>query len=91
MVWLQLQLRRIGVPVPAGSEAQTVILPILYDMLTNTTSLADRIPPQSQQFSQAHHAVTNMLKRFQEFNHEQNRCSIAPSIQELLCNLVVPV
>ncbi|KAK2192083.1 hypothetical protein NP493_39g02007 [Ridgeia piscesae] len=74
--------------MPPGVEPQNIVIPILYDHSMNTTQVMEQ---RSQELSQSTVAVSNMLKRFIEFNPNPNGCSIYPALRELLTNLVVPM
>jgi mediator of RNA polymerase II transcription subunit 14 len=75
--------------MPNTGEAQSVIVPLLYDTNSNTTTLAEHRTVQAQ--PPANQAISNMLKRFSEFNSKPNDCSLYPSVKELLTNLVIPM
>ncbi|KAI0224052.1 Mediator of RNA polymerase II transcription subunit 14 [Lamellibrachia satsuma] len=87
-ILFMVQLTRIGVAVPPGVESQNIVIPILYDHTMNTTQMLEQRPSEP---TQANLAVSNMLKRFAEFNPNPNGCSIFPAMRELLTNLVVPM
>jgi len=69
-------------------EPQTFVVPIIYTMNTNTTSM---MPDQKSQLSPSPLAVavSNLLKRFHDFNKMNDQCSIFPAIRELLMNLTI--
>ncbi|XP_074645605.1 mediator of RNA polymerase II transcription subunit 14-like isoform X2 [Tubulanus polymorphus] len=90
-ILIMLQLTRMGgPPVTQSGDAQTVIVPLLYDTNTNITSLAEQRNPQAPA-PPANIAISNMLKRFAEFNPKMNECSLYPAVRELLANLVIPM
>ena len=86
----QLQLTRIGVSVPPGGEAQTIVIPILYDT-SNITQMAEQRSAGAPPPTQSSIAVSNMLKRFSDFNSQSSECSILPAVRELMTNLVIPM
>ncbi|XP_023219267.1 mediator of RNA polymerase II transcription subunit 14-like [Centruroides sculpturatus] len=86
-----LQLTRIGLNLPAGVEPQTLVVPIVYDMNSNTTQLADRRDPASLSPTAPISIIRNTLKRFSDYNPQPTECSIYPAIRELLTNLVIPI
>lgn len=86
-----LQLTRIGLNLPTGVEPQTLVVPIVYDMNSNTTQLADRRDPASLSPTAPISIIRNTLKRFSDYNPQPTECSIYPAIRELLTNLVIPI
>lgn len=87
-----IQLTRIGLNFAPGTEPQTVVLPIVYDVSSNTTQLADRQPPPANMApTSATSIISNVLKRFAEFNTKPGECSIFPAIRELMTNLIIPI
>ncbi|XP_055926040.1 mediator of RNA polymerase II transcription subunit 14-like isoform X1 [Argiope bruennichi] len=86
------QLTRIGLNLAPGVEPQSVVFAAVYDIKMNTTTVPDNrrdampISPTDPVY-----IITNMLKRFAEYNPNPNECSIYPAIRELLTNLVVPI
>ncbi|GFO03550.1 mediator of RNA polymerase ii transcription subunit 14 [Plakobranchus ocellatus] len=83
-----LQLTRIGLNVGPGE--QSIVVPLMYELATNTLS---RVEKANTQPSPAMQAVTTMLNRF-AVHYQQNpvkECVILPAVKELLTNLVLPV
>lgn len=72
---------------PPGTDPLSLVLPLLHDMMTNTTQLADR---NEMAASSPNMAIMNALKRFSEFNPNPSECSIFPAVRELMSNLVIP-
>uniref|UniRef100_T1J569 Mediator of RNA polymerase II transcription subunit 14 n=1 Tax=Strigamia maritima TaxID=126957 RepID=T1J569_STRMM len=71
----------------AGAEPLTLVLPLVHDIMNNTTQLAERpdvTPPPPNP------VIAAALKRFSEFNQNPSECTIATSVRELLSNLVIP-
>lgn len=73
-------------------NSPTLILPMLYDVQTNLTQLAERREgPQSMAMA----AVSMQLRRFaNEFQQQQQvsgqtECSIFPAVRDLLMNLMM--
>lgn len=91
MFILQLQLTRIGVPTPQNTEPQTVIVPVLHIIGNNTTQVAEQRTMPNIPSTAAIVAMKNMMKRFHDFNPDHNRCTIFPSVRELVANLVIPL
>lgn len=86
-----LQLTRINVQIPPGTDSQTIVIPILYDIANNVTQMAEQRSPGAPPPTQASVAVNNMLKRFTEYASKPSECSILPAVRELMTNLVVPM
>lgn len=70
-----------------GMEPFFLVLPLVHDIMSNTTQLAERHELTS---SSPHVVVINTLKRFAEFNPNPSECSIFPCVRELVTNLVIP-
>ena len=71
-----------------GQEAQTIVIPVLYDQNNNVTQMAEQ---RGVPISPALGATTAMLKHFSEVQQlKPGECSIFPAIRDLLANLVVP-
>ena len=85
-----LHIRRLG--MSPESEGASVILPLVYDLNTNVTQLAERrdantAPGSGNPVAQT---ASMMLKRFYEYNAMQADCSIFACIRELLTSLTLP-
>jgi len=70
-------------------EPQTFVVPILYSINGNMTSMmfdhkSSPLPPSPPAM-----AVNNLLKRFHDFNKLNDQCSIFPAVRELLMNLTL--
>lgn len=82
----QIQITRI--PYIQGMECASLILPILYDIQTNSTQLAERreLPSQALTTINAH------LRKFSEMLGQQqpNECSLFPAIRHILATMVLP-
>lgn len=66
-------------------EPPSLVLPLVYDMTTNLTQLAEKrdagpVPAMT--------AANQMLKHFAQYQHSE--CSLYPAVRELLMNLVLP-
>lgn len=62
-----------------------LVLPLVYDMQTNITQLADK------KDSQPHLTAVNMhLKRYCDFSHTHGECTLWPSVRDLLTNFTLP-
>ncbi|UYV70182.1 MED14 [Cordylochernes scorpioides] len=80
---VQLQLTRMGLNLPPGVEPMSVVVPLVYELNSNTTSLADRNannPPFNN--------IRSLLKRFTEM-YPQSECSIFPAIRDVMANLAI--
>ncbi|XP_017066396.1 mediator of RNA polymerase II transcription subunit 14 [Drosophila eugracilis] len=65
-------------------DSPSLVLPIVYDIQTNVTQLAERT---GQVTSPTMTAASTLLRRFAEFNAQQNQCTLFPAITDLLTNL----
>ena len=95
MLCFQIQLIRNAQPtqpsanMPGQSvEQQTFVVPIIYNTNGNVTNM---MCDQKSQLamSQPAVAVSNLLKRFHDFNKLSDQCSIFPAVRELLMNLAI--
>lgn len=68
-------------------DSLSVVLPIVYDMNTNITQLAERREPAQ---SVAISAASMRLRTFAESYMAQNDCSLFMAVRDLLMNLVLP-
>lgn len=82
-----LQITRIGGPYPSSMEAPSLVLPLVYDVSTNLTQLAEKRDPGP---ASATTAASLQLKRFAEFGVSHNECSLFPAVRDLLCTLSLP-
>jgi mediator of RNA polymerase II transcription subunit 14 len=84
-----LSITRQGVQYPPGVEPPSMVLPLVYDLQTNITQLAEK---RDQNQSPASAAANMQMKRFADYhvsaNHEQN--SLFPAVRDLLTNLALP-
>lgn len=88
---LQLQITRIPYNMPNidPKDLPSLILPIVYDVSSNITQLAERSGAGGFIQSSSMVAVSNMLRRFAEYSsHQSNECSIFPAVRDLLMNLM---
>ena len=87
---LFLHLTRANVTLPPGQEPMSVVLPLVYDIAANTTTVAPKEP------NLAMNLTSRLLQSFQQrtMNQQipphQQPCSVGPSIQELLFHLTLP-
>ncbi|KAL4233347.1 Mediator of RNA polymerase II transcription subunit 14 [Mactra antiquata] len=93
---LMLQLTRINVQLPQGTQGQqtpqqapdqTITIPLLYNILENIITLVEKGPTLPNANLQH---VSQQLKRFMERFHPNADCAIYPAVRELLTNLVLP-
>lgn len=85
--WLQLQITRIGIQYPSNMEPPSLVLPLVYDITTNLTQLAEK---RDTGPAPAMTAASQMLKHFVQFQTNPNECSLFPAVRELLMNLTLP-
>ncbi|XP_049856745.1 mediator of RNA polymerase II transcription subunit 14 [Schistocerca gregaria] len=81
-----LQIIRVGV-YPPGMEPPSLVLPLVYDVTTNVTQVAEKRDPGP---ATALTAANHQLKRFAEFGASQGECSLFPAVRDLLASLVLP-
>lgn len=81
----QLQITRIGVPYQG--EPPSLVLPLVYDVSTNLTQLAEKRDPAP---ASATAAASLQLKRFAEYGANPSECSLFPAVRDLLANLTLP-
>merc|ERR1719282_1821624 len=84
-ILFMLQLTRLG--LPPGQEPQAVIVPILHIPASNVTQIAEQRAQAGHPPPVALQNMKAMLKRFHDYNPEPHRCTIFPSVRELLLNL----
>ncbi|EEB11666.1 CRSP complex subunit, putative [Pediculus humanus corporis] len=82
-----LQVTRVGVQYVNGMEPPSLVLPLVYDVSTNLTQLAEKRDPGP---ATAMTAASMQLKRFAEFGLNHNECSLFPAVRDLLANLILP-
>ncbi|XP_053982530.1 mediator of RNA polymerase II transcription subunit 14 isoform X1 [Hylaeus anthracinus] len=80
-----LQITRIGLPYQG--ETPSLVLPLVYDVSTNVTQLAEKRDPSP---ASAMAAASLQLKRFAEYGANQSECSLFPAVRDLLANLTLP-
>lgn len=68
-------------------EPTSLVLPLVYDVSTNLTQLAEKRDPGP---ATATAAASAQLKRFLECTSMHNECSLFPAVRDLLANLVLP-
>ncbi|KAG8232291.1 hypothetical protein J437_LFUL011232 [Ladona fulva] len=86
-VSLVLHITRIGVAYSPGVEPTSLVLPLVYDISTNLTQLAEKREPGP---ASATTAASLQLKRFAEFGGGGEACSLFPAVRDLLANLTLP-
>ncbi|XP_065086369.1 mediator of RNA polymerase II transcription subunit 14 [Ochlerotatus camptorhynchus] len=84
-----IQITRIPyLPNMEWKDSVTMVLPMVYDMTVNHTSLAER---REQVIPQLTSAVSAHLRRFVECTGlQQGECSLFPAVRDLLMNLTLP-
>ncbi|CAH0553803.1 unnamed protein product [Brassicogethes aeneus] len=82
-----LQVNRIAMQYPTNVEPPSIVLPFIYDVGANVTSLAEKREMGSVPALQA---ASQILKNFGHFQANMADCSVFPAIRELLLNLTLP-
>lgn len=67
-------------------EPPSLVLPLIYDVSSNLTQLAEKRDPGP---TSALTAASMQLKRFAEYPN-MTECSLFPAVRDLLANLVLP-
>ncbi|XP_044010712.1 mediator of RNA polymerase II transcription subunit 14 isoform X2 [Aphidius gifuensis] len=80
-----LQITRIGANYPG--EPPSLILPLVYDVSTNLTQLAEKRDPGP---ATATAAASIQLKRFADYSNIHGECSLYPAVRDLLQHLTLP-
>ncbi|XP_018328535.1 mediator of RNA polymerase II transcription subunit 14 isoform X2 [Agrilus planipennis] len=81
-----LQITRIGVQYPNSMEPPSLVLPLVYDISTNITQLAEK---RDAGPAPAMTAASQLLKHFAQFQSNHSECSLLPAVRELLMNLTL--
>ncbi|KAF2885129.1 hypothetical protein ILUMI_21063 [Ignelater luminosus] len=82
-----LQITRIGIQYPNNMEPPSLVLPLVYDVSTNLTQLAEK---RDAGPAPAMTTASQLLKHFAQFQTNHSECSLFPAVRELLMNLVLP-
>jgi len=84
-----LCITRQGGQYPPGVDPPSMVLPLVYDLQTNITQLAEK---RDQNHSPSSAAVNLHLKRFGDYhaNAHNDQNSLFPAIRDLLASLVLP-
>ncbi|KAL1123440.1 hypothetical protein AAG570_002520 [Ranatra chinensis] len=86
LVWV-LQITRVGVSY-TGLEPVSLVLPLVYDVESNVTQLAEKRDPSP---ASATAAASLQLKKFMECTTmHTTECSLFPAVRDLLANLTLP-
>jgi len=83
----QLQLTRVGVQYMPGIEPPSLVLPLVYDVTTNTTQIAEK---RDSATASSISAASMQLKRFAEYGQHTGECTLFPAVRDLLANLTLP-
>lgn len=87
----QLQITRIPyMPGMEWKDSASIVLPMVYDVSTNMTQMAERRETGGFIQSISTAAVSNMLRRFADYSAHHGECSIFPAVRDLLMNLTLP-
>lgn len=87
----QLQITRIPyLPGMEWKDCTSIVLPMVYDVTSNITQLAERRETPGYTPAISTGAVSNMLRRFVDFSSHHGECSIFPAVRDLLMNLTLP-
>ncbi|XP_055376744.1 mediator of RNA polymerase II transcription subunit 14 [Condylostylus longicornis] len=84
-----LQITRIPYPNMDWKDSPNLVLPMLYDISSNLTQLAER----REVLSLNSNAVNMQLRRYAEYAVQHNQhgeCTLFPAVRDLLTNLVLP-
>lgn len=68
-------------------DPPSLVLPLVYDISTNITQLAEKRDPGP---GPATAAASTQLKRFAEYSPNLPDCSVYPAVRDLLTNLTLP-
>lgn len=71
-------------------DSTSLVLPMVYDVSSNITQLAERRETGGYTPAISTAAVSNMLRRFVDFSPHHGECSIFPAVRDLLMNLTLP-
>lgn len=82
-----MQITRIPYPGMDWKDTPSQVLPLIYDISSNITQLAER---REQVQSLATNAASCQLRRFADFAAQHVDCSLFPAVRDLLANLVLP-
>lgn len=82
---LFLHIIRANVTLPPDKEPQSVVIPLVYDITLNQTTVAQKEMNTVISIAQQH--LARLMRSGQIM---MNRCTILPSVQDLLFNLTLP-
>lgn len=83
----QLQITRIPyLPGMDWKDSPSLVLPMVYDVSSNITQIAERRDPVQ---SIATSAASHQLRRFAEYP-SHGECSLFPAVRDLILNLTLP-
>eukprot|EP00095_Tigriopus_kingsejongensis_P000362 snap_masked-scaffold319_size207808-processed-gene-0.2 protein:Tk00362 transcript:snap_masked-scaffold319_size207808-processed-gene-0.2-mRNA-1 annotation:"mediator of rna polymerase ii transcription subunit 14" len=82
---LFLHIIQANVQLPPGQEPQSVVIPLVYDINMNQTTVAQKEMNPVVNIAQQH-----LGRLAQSGQLMMNRCTILPSVQDLLFNLTLP-
>lgn len=69
-------------------DGSSLVLPMVYDVQSNLTQLAERREPNNLLQPSATSAASQLLRRYSDYpTHHNGECSIFPAVRELLMNL----
>lgn len=68
-------------------EPPSLVLPLVYDISTNITQLAEK---RDAGPAPAMTAASLLLKHFAQFQTNHSECSLYPAVRDLLSNLTLP-
>lgn len=84
----QLQITRIPyLPGMDWKDSPSLVLPMVYDVSSNITQIAERRDPVQ---SIATSAASHQLRRFAEYPSHHGECSLFPAVRDLIMNLTLP-
>ncbi|KAG4074048.1 hypothetical protein HA402_014253 [Bradysia odoriphaga] len=83
-----LQITRIPyLPGMDWKDSVSLVLPMVYDVSSNITQIAERRDPVQ---SIATSAASHQLRRFAEYPSHHGECSLFPAVRDLIVNLTLP-
>lgn len=77
----------MGMQYANNLEPLSLVLPLVYDIQTNITQLAEK---RDTGPAPGITAANQLLKHFATYQTNHTECSLFPAVRELLLNLVLP-
>lgn len=87
-ILLQLQIKRVPYsPDMDWKDSLTLSVPLMHVIPNNRVQL---VLPRDNSLSPITSAINDHLRRFYEYNHHHNECSLFPAVRDLLMNFTPP-